>query len=117
MCYFLINSINVLLGASNCKILGKFSPNGINASISGSTLENIDETIKQAISKVFDKTVDKAVLSLVTNDIAKSKGDHDQVNINLAHAIHQVNSYFPNSVVGICTILPRKWKDPNINNM
>ena len=108
------NSVNVLLGASNCKRLGKVSPNCINASISGATLENIDETIKLAKSKVFDKTVDKVVISLCTNDITKSKGDHDQVNINLTHAIHQVKCNFPNSVVGICTILPRKGKGPNI---
>jgi lysophospholipase L1-like esterase len=63
---------------------------------------------------VFDKTVDKVVISLGTNDITKSKGDHDQVNINLTHAIHQVKYNFPNSVVGICTILPRKGKGPNI---
>jgi hypothetical protein len=49
------NSVNVLLGASNCKRLGKVSPNCINASISGATLENIDETIKLAKSKVFIK--------------------------------------------------------------
>lgn len=58
------NSVNVLLGASNCKRLGKVSPNCINASISGATLENI-ETIKLAKSKVFDKTVDKFVISQV----------------------------------------------------
>ena len=63
---------------------------------------------------MFDKTVDKVVISLGTNDITKSKGDHDQVNINLTHAIHQVKCNFPNSVVGICTILPRKGKGPNI---
>ena len=28
--------------------------------------------------------------------------------------IHQVKSNFQNSVVGICTILPRKGKGPNI---
>jgi hypothetical protein len=28
--------------------------------------------------------------------------------------IHQVKSHFQNSVVGICTILPRKGKGPNI---
>ena len=111
------NSVNVLLGASNCKRLGKVSPNCINASISGATLEIIDETIKLAKSKVFDKTVDKVVISLGTNDITKSKGDHDQVNINLTHAIHQVKCNFPNSVVGICTILPRKGKGPNITNV
>ena len=63
---------------------------------------------------MFDTTVDKVVISLRTNDITKSKGDHDQVNINLTHAIHQVKSNFPNSIVGICTILPRKGKGPNI---
>ena len=108
------NSVNVLLGASNCKRLGKVSRNCINASISGATLENIDETIKLVKSKVFDKTIDKVVISLGTNDITKSKGDHDQVNINLKHAIHQVKCNFPNSVVVICTILPRKGKGPNI---
>jgi hypothetical protein len=45
---------------------------------------------------------------------APSKGDHDQVNINLTHAIHQVKCNFPNSVVGICTILPRIGKGPTI---
>ena len=44
----------------------------------------------------------------------RKKGDHDQVNINLTHVIHQVKCNFPNSVVGICTILPRKGKGPNI---
>ena len=40
------NSVNVLLGDSNCKRLGKVSPYCINASILSATLENIDETIK-----------------------------------------------------------------------
>ena len=83
------------------KRIGKVSRNCINASISGAVLENIDETIKLAKSKVFDKTVDKVVISLGTNDITKSKGDHDQVNINLTHAMHQEKCNVPNSVVGI----------------
>jgi Zn ribbon nucleic-acid-binding protein len=53
----------------------------------------------EAPSKTFTELLSSVV-------ITKSKGDHDQVNINLTHAIHQVKCNFPNSVVGICTILP-----------
>jgi hypothetical protein len=58
-CIACVRLILTLLGASNCKRLGKVSQNCIYASISGATLENIDETIKLAKSKVFDKTITK----------------------------------------------------------
>ena len=62
------NSVNVLLGDSNCNRLGKVSPYCINASILGATLKKY---------RWDNKTVYKVVISLGTNDITKSKGDHD----------------------------------------
>jgi hypothetical protein len=44
--------VNILLGASNGVRLGAFDDNFINASISGATLNNIDQCIDRAISKL-----------------------------------------------------------------
>jgi hypothetical protein len=52
--------------------------------------------------------VNKVVLCLGTNDVSKCKDDSDQVNVLLTQAIAKVKSHFPDSLIGICGIFPRK---------
>jgi hypothetical protein len=68
-----ISAVNILLGASNGVRLGAFDDNFINASISGATLNNIDQCIDRAISKLenTNSMVNKVVMCLGTNDVSK----------------------------------------------
>ena len=50
-----------------------------------------------------------------TNDVSKCKDDSDQVNVLLTQAIAKVKSYFPDSLIGICGIFPRKGTGNNTN--
>ena len=52
---------------------------------------------------------------LGTNDVSKCKDNSDQVNVLLTQAIARVKSHFPDSLVGICVIFPRKGTDNNTN--
>jgi hypothetical protein len=45
------NNVNIILGASNAKRLGQFHQNTINASVSGATLDNVEQCISLATSK------------------------------------------------------------------
>jgi uncharacterized membrane protein YdfJ with MMPL/SSD domain len=59
-----ISAVNILLGASNGVRLGAFDDNFINASISGATLNNIDQCIERANSKLenTNSMVNKVVI-------------------------------------------------------
>ena len=50
-----------------------------------------------------------------TNDVSKCKDDSDQVNVLLTQAIAKVKSHFPDSLIGICGIFPRKGTGNNTN--
>lgn len=54
-------------------------------------------------------------MCLGTNDVSKCKDDSDQVNVLLTQAIAKVKSHFPDSLVGICGIFPRKGTGSNTN--
>ena len=112
-----ISAVNILLGASNGVRLGAFDDNFINASISGATLNNIDQCIDRANSKLenTNSMVNKVVMCLGTNDVSKCKDDSDQVNVLLTQAIAKVKSHFPDSLIGICGIFPRKGTGNNTN--
>ena len=104
---------NVLLGASNCIRLGTMNePNLINASISGTTLENVDQCLNLALENASVKQsqdhVKRVIVSLGTNDISKNKDDSDQVNIHAMQALSKVEQTFPCAKIGVCSILPRK---------
>jgi hypothetical protein len=90
-----IRAVNILLGALNSVRLGAFDDNFINASISGATLNNIDQCIDRAFSKCKD--------------------DSDQANLLLTQAIAMVNGHFPDSLIGICAIFPGKRNGNNTN--
>ncbi|MCS5588875.1 MAG: hypothetical protein NZ824_02795 [Candidatus Thioglobus sp.] len=111
----------LLLGASNCKKLGVFDDNIINVSISGSTLDNIEEIVSKAKSIGFEsnKCIDNIVVCLGTNDVTRNRTDPDEVNINVTHAINCVKLAFPDVIkkIGICSILPRKGKGQNITRL
>jgi hypothetical protein len=53
------NNVNIILGASNAKRLGQFHQNTINASVSGATLDNVEQCISLSTSKThfFQETV------------------------------------------------------------
>ena len=57
--------------------------------------------------------VNKVVMCLGTNDVSKCKDDSDQVNVLLTQA--KVKSHFPDSLIGICGIFPRKGTGNNTN--
>ena len=59
--------------------------------------------------------VNKVVMCLGTNDVSKCKDDSDQVNVLLTQAIAKVKSHFPDSLIGICGIFPRKGTGNNTN--
>jgi hypothetical protein len=54
-------------------------------------------------------------MCLGSNDVSKCKDDSDQVNVLLTQAISKVKSYFPDYLIGICGILPRKGTGNNTN--
>ena len=113
----------MLLGASNCKKLGVFDDNiinVINVSISGSTLDNIDDIVSKAKSIVLEsnKCIDNIVVCLGTKDVTRNHTDPDEVNINVTNAINCVKLAFPDvKKNGICSILPRKGKGQNITRL
>lgn len=94
------NENTLLLGASNCKKLGVFDDNIINVSISGSTLDNIEEIVSKAKSIGFEsnKCIDNIVVCLGTNDVTRNRTDPDEVNINATHAINCVKLAFPDVI-------------------
>ena len=54
-------------------------------------------------------------MCLGTNDVSKCKDDSDQVNVLLTQVIAKVKSRFPDSLIGICGIFPRKGTSNNTN--
>jgi hypothetical protein len=78
-----------------------------------STLITLSESKKVTISSLI--FVQPSTLIWTPEESVLSNNDINTFPcFNLTHAIHQVKCNFPNSVVGICTILPRKGKPPNI---
>ena len=59
--------------------------------------------------------VNKVVMCLGTNDVRKCKNDSDQVNVLLTQAIAKVKNPFPDSLIDICGIFPRKGTDNTTN--
>ena len=107
----------LILGASNCNRLKFTDPNIINVSVSGSTAEGIDSLLDLAEANVDPECVNKVIFSLGTNDVTKNKTDHNVVCVNIANAINKTKCKFPNAEIGVCNILPRKGKSPNICRM
>ncbi|CAC5419977.1 CNBP [Mytilus coruscus] len=114
--YAIPKSKTLILGASNGKRLGYFSPEVINASVSGASFDKIDELLNHALSVMddTDASVEKVVICLGTNDITRNRSDPDEVNVNATNAVNCVKSRFPNAKIGLCTIIPRKDKGQNI---
>ena len=91
----------------------------VNASTSRATLDNVEQCIDLALSKITpsDKNVNKVVLCLGTNDVTRNRDDSDQVNIRFTQAIAKVKQSFPESQLGVCSILPRKGKGQQISKI
>lgn len=105
------DELNILLGASNCNRLSSLDEeNIVNASISGATLENVDECIQLAKCKTDNEstTVGKVVLCLGTNDVGKNCDDVDEVVLNASQAISKIKTEYPEAHIGICNIIPRR---------
>jgi hypothetical protein len=77
------NNVNIILEASNAKRLGQFHQNTINASVSGATLDNVEQCITLATSKIKTPNthIGKVILCLGTNDVTRNRDDSDQINI------------------------------------
>ncbi|CAC5418334.1 CNBP [Mytilus coruscus] len=101
-------TVCVLLGASNCNRLGHIDDSLVNASISGGSLDKIEQNIDLAFQKTENKDIEKVVICLGTNDISRHKGDCDQINLLLTSAVSRVMSSFPEAQIGLCNIIPRK---------
>ncbi|CAC5407941.1 CNBP [Mytilus coruscus] len=102
------NTVNILIGASNCIRLGETDEKVINASKSGANFENFPQSLDLAAQKSDSHKVDKVAICLGTNDISKHKDDCDQINSLVTKAVAQVKSAYPESHVGLCSIIPRK---------
>jgi hypothetical protein len=76
-------TVNVVLGTSNCKRLGKISYDCLYASISGAKIENISETTEYAKAYVENSSVKKLIINLGTIDITKCNCDTDLINVSL----------------------------------
>jgi hypothetical protein len=83
----------------------------------GATLNSIDQSIDRAFSKLenTNSMVNNVAMWLGTNDVSKCKDDSDQVNVLLTHAIAKVKSHFPDDLICICGIFPRKGTGNNTN--
>ncbi|VDI45389.1 Hypothetical predicted protein [Mytilus galloprovincialis] len=112
-------TLNVLIGASNCSRLGETDENLVNASKSGANFENFTQILDLAVQKTDTCSfkVDKVSICLGTNDISKHKDDSDQINLLVTKAVAQVKSTYPESQVGLCSIIPRKGNSVQINRL
>lgn len=108
--------VTVILGASNTKRLGKFSENVVNASVSGAGFASIGQCIELALTSLDRsvKNVKNVLVCLGTNDVTKNRDDCDQVNITFSHAISAVAKTFPDSRIGVTSVLPRKGRGQHI---
>ncbi|VDI16289.1 Hypothetical predicted protein [Mytilus galloprovincialis] len=111
------DTLNVLIGASNCTRLGETDENLLNASKSGANFENFTQILDIAVQKTDSFKVDKVAICLGTNDISKHKDDSDQINLLVTKAVAQVKSAYPESHVGLCSIIPRKGNSAQINRL
>lgn len=106
---YMYNGKCLLLGASNCKRIGPIK-NVTNVSVSGASLEGVNEVISQAHDKCETTDLDTVIVCLGTNDISRNKEDPDQVNANFVLATGEIKTAYPECKIGICNILPRKGK-------
>ncbi|CAG2246415.1 unnamed protein product [Mytilus edulis] len=111
------DTLNVLIGASNCTRLGETNENLLNASKSGANFENFTQILDIAVQKTDSFKVDKVAICLGTNDVSKHKDDSDQINLLVTKAVAQVKSAYPESHVGLCSIIPRKGNSAQINRL
>lgn len=111
--------MHVILGASNCNRIHIDRPNVIKAAVSGTTLGEVSKVIALA-SKYIDEfpgenTIDSVVLNLGTNDVTRCGKYVDTVRIAFAQAINNTKLEFPNTPIGVCSIIPRKGKGGKIS--
>ncbi|CAC5375324.1 unnamed protein product [Mytilus coruscus] len=102
----------IILGASNCCRL-KISDSRIhNASVSGSTAEDIDKLLV-TLDKSVDKNCVEGHLWFGYKRRHKNNTDKEIICINMTNALNKVKAEFPNADISIFSILPRKGKGPN----
>ncbi|CAC5420631.1 unnamed protein product [Mytilus coruscus] len=96
----------IILGASNCCRL-KISDTRIhNASVSGSTAEDIDKLLVTLDKSVDKNYVSKVIFGLGTNDVTKNNTNKEIICINMTNALNKVKAEFPNADISIFSILP-----------
>jgi hypothetical protein len=118
---FLVTSFvprhKITFPASNAKRLGQFHQNTINASVSGATLDNVEQCISLSTSKIKTPNthIGKVILCLGTNDVTRNRDDSDQINITATQAISKIKQTFPKSQISVCSILPRKGRGQHLS--
>ena len=97
------NNVNIILEASNAKRLGQFHQNTLNASVSGATLDSVEQCISLATSKIKtpNTRIGKVILCLGTNDVIRNRDDSDQTNITATHTISKIKQTFPKSQIAV----------------
>ncbi|CAC5380628.1 unnamed protein product [Mytilus coruscus] len=58
--------------------------------------------------------IERVVICLGTNDVSRFKYEHNIVIHSITQAVTKVKCHYSNSEIGLCTILPRKEKSPNV---
>lgn len=111
------DTLNVLIGASICTRLGETDENLLNASKSGANYESFTQILDFAVQKSDSFKVNKVAICFGTNDINKHKDGSDQINLLVTKAVAQVKSTYPESQVGLCSIIPRKGNSAQIKQI
>lgn len=103
----------VLIGASLIKHIDLGTDAQVIAK-PGATAANVDQVLSMALEMVDPKNIEQVVMHLGTNDALQNKDDSDTVKLNMAECIGKVGKTFPDAILAISSIPPRKGKSQNV---
>ncbi|XP_062585155.1 uncharacterized protein LOC134246823 [Saccostrea cucullata] len=107
----------VILGASNCKRIQKLPPNILNASVSGSSYENVSQLLEYAKKKLDETTPENVIVHLGTNDVTRCQDEIGDLTGNVMMGLNKIQETFPEARIAVCTVIPRKGKSAAIKKM
>jgi lysophospholipase L1-like esterase len=84
---------SVILGASNYTRLVFENPNVHNISVSGTTLDQVQQLLDKSDSQVDSENVDSVVLSLGTNDVTQYRNDTEQIIVNVTTCVLDTGNF------------------------
>ena len=85
--------------------------------VSGSTFDNSVELASRVMKTYkISSNPDNIVLHLGTCDITQNKKNDTDVMLNFCQAINQLQCKFPEAVIWICSIPPRKGQSSKMDN-